>query len=209
MPNLDSKYIVNLKSKKSLRQRVKKKVKQHSQSVIEFQCKLDYNSLVVDESLSWLELFIEEGKIRLDIVSFIVRKTKSIINNALIIAENLNFESLEHNGEDYLKERRFACQRDAEIILLYICNAILQKNSELLQNQYFEDLKATYGTLNIPIDQKIRIINVMKNSIMSFVNHRTSDLPEFNSELIKSEHNYYNLTLEIASYFDMVIDNLT
>lgn len=204
MPNFAAEYIINLQSKQSLRQRVKVRVKQYSHSIVELQPKSDYDCSLVNESWSWLESFIEEGKIRLDIVSFIITKTKSIINNALIVSANLNSKSLEDIEESPLEKRQFTCLRDAEIILLYICNAILQRNAELLKNQYFKDLKASYTALNIPIYQKISVINLMKNSVMSFVNHRTLNFLES-----ASKYNYFDLTSEIASYFDTVIDCLT
>lgn len=203
MPNFSSKDIVNI-STQSLSQRVEKRVENHSQTIIHFQCQTQHNPLLVGKSLSWLESFIEEGKIRLDIVSFIITKSQSIINNALVNAANLSYEYLEHNRENHFQLKRFGCLRDAEIILLYICYAILQQNSDLLKNQYFKDLKETYAALNIPGCQKVHVINLMKDSVMSFVNHRTFNLLEYTSE-----HNCSYWNLEIASYFDTVVECIT
>ena len=199
MPNFNSKSVLNI-SNKSLDQRVTK----NSKTIIYFQDQANQNSQIVGKSLSWLESFIDEGKIRLDIVGFIIKKTKSIINNAVVISANLSSETLEHNVEHHLQLRKVACLRDAEIILLYICYAILQQNSDLLNNQYLKDLKETYAALNIPVYQQVRVINLMKDSVMSFVSHRT-----FNFLESTSEQNCSNLTLEIASYFDTVVDCIT
>lgn len=202
MPNFSSKDIVDL-STQSLPKKVEKRVENYSRT-IDFQGQTQHNLLLVDKSLSWLESLIEEGKIRLDIANFIITKSQSIINNALVTAANLSSEYLEHNREKPFELKKFSCLRDAEIILLYICYAILQQNSDLLKNQYFRDLKETYAALNIPVCQKVRVINLMKDSVMSFVNHRTFNLLEYTTE-----HNCSYWNLEIASYFDTVVECIT
>ena len=199
MPNFDSQYSIKT-SKKSLCQKVKRK---HSKNITILRYPADRNAQLSSKSLSWLELFLEEYKIRLEVVSFIIIKTKSIINNALAAYTKLSFESLEHDRKCSRQLSSFTCLRDTEIILLYICYAILLQNSNLLKHQYFIDSKVTSTTLNLPVDQKVQVINLMKDNVMNFVNHRTLKFLESNSK-----YSYSYLSSEIGNYFDIVVDHI-
>lgn len=196
MPNFDSQYSIK-KSEKSLHQKVKRKHRKNI-TILCNKAPLSY------KSLSWLELFIEEYKIRLEVVSFIIIKTKSIINNALLAYTRLSFESLGHDRKFSSQLSSFNFLWNTEIILLYICFAILLQNSNLLKHQYFKDLQVTSTTLNLSVDQKVQVINVMKGAVMNFVNHRTFKFLES-----KSKYSYSNLSLEIGNYFDIVVDYIT
>lgn len=200
MPNFDSQYSIE-KSKKSLCQKIKIK---HSKNITILRYPAHHNAQLSSKSLSWLELFVEEYKIRLEVVSFIIIKTKSIINNSLVAYTKLSFESLGHDRKRSRQSSSFNCLRDTEIILLYICFAILLQNSNLLKHQYFKDLKVTSTTLNLPVDQKVQVINLMKGAVINFVNHRTFKFLES-----KSKYSYSYLSLEIGNYFDIVVDYIT
>ena len=200
MPNFGSQYSIKT-SKKSLCQKVKRK---HNKNINILRYSAPHNAQLSDKSLSWLELFIEEYKIRLEVVSFIIAKTKSIINNALVAHTKLSFESLGHGREFSHHLSNINCLRDTEIILLYICYAILLQNSNLLKHQYFKDLKVTSTTLNLPVSQKVQVINLMKGAVMNFVNHRTFKFLES-----KSKYGCSYLSLEIGNYFDIVVDYIT
>ena len=199
VPNFDSEYVVKI-NKTLLLQRVKK----YSETIVHCQDRIDRNRQIVGKSISWLESFIEEGKIRLAIVDFAISNTKSIIEGAIVITASQNFESFRGNKKSVFLIRKTACLRDAEIILLYICYAILLQNSDLLNNQYLKDLKASYTALNIPGYQTASIINLMKAAVIDFVNYRTGNFLES-----ISEENFSYLILEIASYFDTVSNYIT
>ncbi|WP_083892451.1 hypothetical protein [Pleurocapsa sp. PCC 7319] len=200
MPNFDAKYLVKI-NKKIFYEKINKK---HNENISILQYHADHNTQVTSKPSSLLESFIEEDKIRLDVVNFIITKTKSIINDVLGVSSNFGYKSLVHNNEISFRSTKFDCLRDAEIILLNICYAILLQNTDLLKNQNFKGLKETYVALNVPVCQKVRIINLMKDSVLSFVHHRTLNFLES-----KSKCNYLYLSLEIANYFDIAVDYIT
>ena len=85
--------------------------------------------------------------------------------------------------------------RDSEIILLYICQAILISDSSILNIENLQILKANYVKLKFPVEQITCLIDVIKTSVIDFINSITSD----------SSQNVHCLVSEVASYFEMVI----
>ena len=148
-----------------------------------------------------VDLLINDGQKRLEIVSFILRKISLIAVNTFVDTEqNASNRESQSNQLEVQKVKtnkltKTDFLRDSEIILLYICQAILISDSSILSSENLQALKANYAKLKFPVEQMSCFIDIIKTSVIDFIHSITSD----------SSQNVHYLVSEVASYFEMVI----
>ena len=163
---------------------------------------------IVDEQLI-IDSFINEGKKRLEVVSFILSQINSIVLN--IHADN-HPDATQKKSQLNEPETKIVYPnklplvdflRDSEIIILHICQAILARDVSLLNERCWQGLKANYAKLHLPVEPIICLIYLIKTSVVDFISSMT-----FDSSESLSHQNVRNLVCEVASYFDVVIASM-
>lgn len=163
---------------------------------------------IINKQLNLLDSVINSGKKRLEVVSFILSQINYIVRQTLTDTErdatpkksHLNAPEGKRVNPHKFSQTDFI--RDSEIIVLYICQAILTHDISVLNNQRLPELKATYAKLNIPVEQIVYLIHLIKTSVLDFLHSTALD-----SELSESSQSYC-LDTEVSNYFDVVIDSI-
>ena len=157
---------------------------------------IEYRSIIID-------LLLDRDCQRLKVVNFILNKIDIISVNTLAETEkNTNNQLQGDRSIDYnlktttLVKANFL--RDSEIILLCICQAILFADNAILNNASLKKLKANAVNFKLAIEQSL-FIDLIKTLVVSFIY----------SIAIDSDRSVDCFALEVASYFEMVIDYLS
>lgn len=155
---------------------------------------------IVNKSMI-VDLLINDDQQRLEVVSFILRKINLVAVNTFV--DTKQNTSSRKSQSNQLKAQKVKTNkltktdflRDSEIILLYICQAILISDSSILNSENLKSLKANYVKLKFPVEQISCLIDIIKTSVIDFIHSITSD----------SSQNVHCFISEVASYFEMVI----
>lgn len=156
-------------------------------------------SFVGGSDLEALKGFVAEGNKRLDAVNFIASNASCIVTDAVagIVCENTGLTG--PGGGLYTNRKMAACLRDGEIILRYICYALLTGDASVLNDRCLNGLKETYAALGVPIENTARAVAIMKAAAVAFVNNTASQRQES-----VTAGDCSSLASEVAGYFDAV-----
>nr|YP_009392643.1 phycoerythrin subunit b [Bostrychia tenella]ARW61205.1 phycoerythrin subunit b [Bostrychia tenella] len=154
---------------------------------------------VSGSDLQALKTFISDGNKRLDAVNYIVSNSSCIVSDAVsgMICENPGL--IGPGGNCYTNRRMAACLRDGEIILRYVCYALLAGDPSVLEDRCLNGLKETYIALGVPNNSTVRAVNIMKASAIAFINNTAS---KRKVEVIQGDCSA--LASEVAEYCDKV-----
>ena len=131
---------------------------------------------------------------------FILNKIDMILFNTFINSEQYITSKQERSPEmepqsaktSNLTKANFL--RDSEIILLYICQAILVADNTILNKIEIQELKVSLISLKLPVEQSY-FIDLIKTLVIDFIYSIARDYPQ--------GVDYF--ASEVASYFDLVI----
>jgi len=156
-------------------------------------------SFVGGDSLGSVKTFVAEGNKRLDAVNFIASNASCIVTDAVagIVCESPGLTS--PGGGVYTNRKMAACLRDGEIILRYICYALLLGDASVLNDRCLNGLKETYAALGVPTGNTARAVAIMKAAAVAFVNNTASQRQES-----VTAGDCSALSAEVAAYFDAV-----
>nr|YP_009391815.1 phycoerythrin subunit b [Acrosorium ciliolatum]ARW59959.1 phycoerythrin subunit b [Acrosorium ciliolatum] len=132
------------------------------------------SAYVSGSDLQALKTFINDGNKRLDSVNYIVSNASCIVSDAIsgMICENSGLIS--PGGNCYTNRRMAACLRDGEIILRYVSYALLAGDASVLEDRCLNGLRETYIALGVPANSTVRAVNIMKASVVAFINNTAS-----------------------------------
>ena len=151
------------------------------------------------DDLNALKTFIGEGNKRLDAVNFIASNASCIVTDAVagIVCESPGLTA--PGGGVYTNRKMAACLRDGEIVLRYVCYALLTGDGSVLQDRCLNGLKETYAALGVPTGNTARAVAIMKAAAVAFVNNTASQRKES-----VTSGDCSSLAAEVAGYFDAV-----
>lgn len=108
--------------------------------------------------------------------------------------------------------------KDSKLVLLYICQAIILRNPDLLNNQSLQELKNNYTNHNLPTEQIICWLNLIKTAVLDFIASITFEVSESLARqslhcgqlTVASLPRYpcHPLDTEVANYFDLAIASI-
>jgi phycoerythrin beta chain len=144
---------------------------------------------------------------RLDAVKALSSIASCCVTDAVsgIICED---SSLVQTGGACASNRKMAaCLRDSEIIMRYVCYALMAGDVSVVEERCLKGLKETYTALNVSIPPMIRAITLMKTICVSHIQNfntpgqhtPTSIQPKVTSG------DCSDLASECATYFERVI----
>ncbi|BAZ04645.1 bleomycin hydrolase [Calothrix sp. NIES-3974] len=161
-------------------------------------------SCIGGSELAALKSFVAEGNKRLDAVNCVASNASCIVSDSVsgMICENQGL--VQAGGNCYPTRRMAACLRDGEIILRYVCYALLAGDASVLDDRCLNGLKETYTALGVPGTSAVRAVQIMKACAVAHINNtatkRKMDTPQGDCSA---------LAAECASYFDRVIAALS
>jgi len=152
--------------------------------------------------LSGLKSFIADGNKRLDAVNFISSNASCIVSDAVagICCESPGLT--EPGGGVYTTRKMAACLRDGDIVLRYICYAVLAGDASVLNDRCLNGLKETYAALGVPTGNAARAVGIMKAAAVAFVNNTAS---QRKMTVTEEAGACDSLAAEVAGYFDAVV----
>ena len=95
-----------------------------------------------------------------------------------------------------------ACLRDGDIILRYICYALLAGDASVLNDRCLNGLKETYAALGVPAGNAARAVGIMKAAAVAFVTNTAS---QRKMTVTEQPGSCDTLAAEVAGYFDTVV----
>lgn len=117
---------------------------------------------------------------------------------------------IQPGGACHPNRKMAACLRDGEIILRYICYALMAGDVSVLEERCLNGLKETYATLNVCIPSMIRAVSIMKAICVAHIQTFNSSGRNPSSAQKKvTLGDCSDLASECATYFDYVINELS
>ncbi|NEO89020.1 MAG: phycocyanin subunit beta [Moorea sp. SIO3G5] len=149
--------------------------------------------------LDALKGFVADGNKRLDAVNFIASNASCIVTDAVagIVCESPGLTAA--GGGVYTNRKMAACLRDGEIVLRYVCYAVLSGDSSVLADRCLNGLKETYAALGVPTGNTSRAVAIMKAAAVAFVSNTASQRKES-----VTAGDCASLAAEVGGYFDAV-----
>ncbi len=163
--------------------------------------------------LSGLKSFIADGNRRLDAVNAIASNASCMVSDAIagMICENQGL--IQAGGNCYPNRRMAACLRDGEIVLRYVCYALLAGDASVLDDRCLNGLKETYAALGVPATSTVRAVQIMKAQAAAHIKDQPSE--EFAGNRLRkmgspeTADRCASLVAEASGYFDRVISALS
>ncbi|MEO1131074.1 MAG: hypothetical protein AAFX40_00040 [Cyanobacteria bacterium J06639_1] len=153
-----------------------------------------------NDQLALTSQFVADGGKRLDAVNLIANNASFIVSDAVTTMVYDNARLLEPGGNCYPARRLAACLRDGEILLRYICYALIAGDAEILRDRLLSTLPATYASLGVPSDAFVKAMERMKVASAAFIQN---EVPMRKAEMRPGDCS--NLAAEVATYFDVAI----
>ena len=144
---------------------------------------------------------------RLDAVAALSSIASCCVSDAIagIICQDPSL--IEAGGACYPNRKMAACLRDGEIIMRYVCYALMAGDISVLEDRCLKGLKETYTALNVSLPSMVKAINLMKvicvAHIQSF-NNPGRNAPQSAQKQV-TQGDCSDLASECAIYFERAI----
>ena len=158
-------------------------------------------SKLIDKNFESIEEFVNTANSRLDAIISITNNSHAIAADAVtaMICENEN--SLNSNKSINTTNKMSVCLRDGEIILRYVTYLLITKDESILERSCLKDLKNTYLSLDVPIPDAIRVVELIRDATISDIKTTMNSTVE--NKIIMS-----NLMNETNIYFEKIVNLL-
>ena len=147
-----------------------------------------------------IDLFVNQNKIRLEVISFILNKIDLLLVNTCLKCQQYKIEtesSISQLKYQKLKITSFTnvqFSREIEITLLRICQAILVADKSILNRKIQQESKFSFLNLKFQIE-KTYFVDLIGTLVVEFIK----------SFALDSSQNFDYFTSEISDYFEIVI----
>ncbi|MEM8831848.1 MAG: hypothetical protein AAGE96_21195 [Cyanobacteria bacterium P01_G01_bin.19] len=198
MPNLDSFKFHNVGDKF---QQFDKNSDSTKNNCIKIQGDLSLKTIKHNSEV--INIFANQNKQRLEVVGFILSQINIILVTTLIEtnyntiskAYKIDLLNTSKNQNNIVKKTCFL--RDSELILLYICQAILIADDSILSSKSLLKLVSKSINLKYSIEQSY-FIYLIKTSVIDFIRSISVD----------SAQNINSFTSEVVNYFEIVVRSI-
>jgi phycoerythrin beta chain len=112
---------------------------------------------------------------------------------------------IEAGGACYPNRKMAACLRDGEIIMRYVCYALMAGDASVLEERCLKGLKETYAALNVSLPSMVKAINLMKIICVAHIqNFNSRNTPQAAQKQV-TQGDCSDLASECAIYFERAI----
>ena len=152
------------------------------------------------EELENIKEFINTSNSRLDAIISITNNSHAIAADAVTAMLCENQDSLKSNNSVNTTNKMSVCLRDGEIIIRYVTYLLLTHEEKILEKSCLKDLKNTYLALGVPLENAIRVIELIRDAtildIKTTVDCKIND-KSFLSNLIKDTEIYFQKIINL------------
>tara|TARA_Y100001978_G_C23413041_1_gene300037 strand:- start:41 stop:568 length:528 start_codon:yes stop_codon:yes gene_type:complete len=152
-----------------------------------------------EENIDNIREFINISNSRLDVILSITNNSHAIAADAVTAMLCENQDSLNSSHSVNTTNKMSVCLRDGEIILRYITYLLLTHEEKILYKSCLKDLKNTYLALGVPLENAIRIIELIRDATISDIKFTV------NSEM-NDKYFLCNIISETELYFQKIIN---
>ena len=152
-----------------------------------------------EENIDNIREFINISNSRLDVIISITNNSHAIAADAVTAMLCENQDSLNSSHSVNTTNKMSVCLRDGEIILRYITYLLLTHEEKILYKSCLKDLKNTYLALGVPLENAIRIIELIRDATISDIKFTV------NSEM-NDKYFLCNIISETELYFQKIIN---
>ena len=152
------------------------------------------------EELENIKEFINTSNSRLDAIISITNNSHAIAADAVTAMLCENQDSLKSNNSVNTTNKMSVCLRDGEIIIRYVTYLLLTHEEKILDKSCLKDLKNTYLALGVPLENVIRVIELIRDAtildIKTTVDRKIND-KSFLRNLIKDTEIYFQKIINL------------
>tara|TARA_Y100001935_G_scaffold239329_1_gene226870 strand:+ start:656 stop:1183 length:528 start_codon:yes stop_codon:yes gene_type:complete len=144
--------------------------------------------------------FINTSNSRLDAIISITNNSHAIAADAVTAMLCENQDSLNSSQSVNTTNKMSVCLRDGEIIIRYVTYLLLTHEETILNKSCLKDLKKTYLALGVPLDNAIRIIELIRDATISDIKTTVDSAineKSFLNDLIQDTELYFQKILTL------------
>ena len=120
-----------------------------------------------NKNIEYLKEFRNTANSRLDAINSITKNSHAIAADAVTAMICENQDSVNSKQSIDTTNKMSVCLRDGEIILRIISYLLVSDDESVLSKSCLKDLKNTYLALGVPLNNAIRIIELMRDATIS------------------------------------------
>ncbi len=161
--------------------------------------------LITDNKLNNLnniKEIINSANSRLDSIISITKNSHAIAADAVTAMICENQDSVNSKISIDTTNKMSVCLRDGEIILRIVAYLLISNDESVLEKSCLKDLKNTYLALGVPLENAIRVIELMRDATIS-------DLKSTVNYMQVEKGFLPNLIFETKFQFERIINLLT
>ena len=122
---------------------------------------------ISNKNIEYVKKFINTANSRLDAINSITRNSHAIAADAVTAMICENQDSVNSKISIDTTNKMSVCLRDGEIILRIISYLLISDDESVLSKSCLKDLKNTYLALGVPLENAIRVIQLMRDATIS------------------------------------------
>ena len=145
--------------------------------------------------------FINTSNSRLDAIISITNNSHAIAADAVTAMLCENQDSLNSSQSVNTTNKMSVCLRDGEIIIRYVTYLLITNDESIFEKSCLKDLKNTYISLGVPLENAIRVVELIRDSTISDIK-TTINLTNHNKHIMS------DLIDETKIYFEKIINLL-
>jgi len=119
------------------------------------------------KDFNYIKEFINTANSRLDAIISITNNSHAIAADAVTAMICENQDSVNSKISIDTTNKMSVCLRDGEIILRFISYLLISNDESVLAKSCLKDLKNTYLALGVPLNNVIRVIELMRDATVS------------------------------------------
>ena len=138
---------------------------------------------ILSENYENIKEFVNTANSRLDAIIAITNNSHAIAADAVTAMICENQDSINSNNCIDTTNKMSVCLRDGEIILRFVSYLLITEDESVLEKSCLKDLKNTYLALNVPLENAIRIIELIRDATISDMKSTVNSISEDKSFL--------------------------
>ena len=138
---------------------------------------------ILSENYENIKEFVNTANSRLDAIISITNNSHAIAADAVTAMICENQDSINSNNCIDTTNKMSVCLRDGEIILRFVSYLLITEDESVLEKSCLKDLKNTYLALNVPLENAIRIIELIRDATISDMKSTVNSISEDKSFL--------------------------
>ena len=115
----------------------------------------------------YVEKFINTANSRLDAIISITNNSHAIAADAVTAMICENQDSVNSKISIDTTNKMSVCLRDGEIILRFVSYLLISNDESVLTKSCLKDLKNTYLALGVPLENAMRVVELMRDATVS------------------------------------------